>query len=203
MRHFTFLFLGTTALAIVMLWTAQAQSKDDTVNNYRHWTQVNPQPLQLSSWIDIMCADSPKLQMLRANDPHSRKFFVVYVNAVGEKAMLTQAKPKFPVGTVIVKEKLPTARTQRTEWKSKSPYPKPELLTVMRKREKGYFPRGGDWEYSVMDGTGQKTLKSGKLETCAACHAPYRKTDFVTRNYLPTKLIRKLYPHGSPAIHLP
>lgn len=203
-RRFVLIF-GTTALALATLWTAQAQSEKG-VTDYRGWTQVNPNPLQMSSWVSMMCADSPKLQKLRFNDPHSGKFFVVYVNAVGKTAMLTQVKPKFPVGTVIVKEKLPTskeAKTHLAKWKGKPPYPKPELLTTMRKREKGYFPEGGDWEYSVMDGTGQKTLKTGKLETCVACRAPYRDTDFVTRNYLPEKLNHKLYPKGSPALRLP
>ena len=196
MKRLLVLIFGTTALAIMTLWTARAQVKDDTVN-YRQWTQVNEKPLQMSSWVDMMCTDSPKLRMLRFNDPHAGKFFVVYVNSIGKSAMLTQATPKFPVGTVIVKEKLP-AKAETAEWKGKRPYPKPELLTVMRKREKGYFPKGGDWEYSVMDGTGQTTLKSGKLKACASCHEQYAATDFVTRNYLPKKLVRKLYPQGFP-----
>lgn len=45
-----------------------------------------------------------------------------------------------------------------------------ELFYVMERREPGYFPQGGDWEYSVVSSQG--ALKaSGKLPLCARCHA--------------------------------
>lgn len=41
---------------------------------------------------------------------------------------------------------------------------------VMRKREPGYFPEGGDWEYAVVSPEG-KLLAEGRLALCARCHA--------------------------------
>jgi hypothetical protein len=46
----------------------------------------------------------------------------------------------------------------------------PSLQYGMRKREPGYFPDGGDWEYVVIDAQG-KVDASGKLPLCARCHA--------------------------------
>ena len=200
MKHTGILLTAAIVLTGITLWNSHAQTKS-TVSDYRQWTQVNPKPLMMPSWVSAMCAQTPKLMAMSENDPHEGKFFVVYVNSIGKNAMLKQPKPEFPIGTVIVKEKLPTSQHSRTdtaEWKGKVPYPKPELLTVMQKREKGYYPRGGDWEYSVMDGTGQKTLKSGKLEACALCHSRYTGTDWVTRSYLPEKVVRTLYPKTMP-----
>jgi hypothetical protein len=84
----------------------------------------------------------------------------VFVNQVGERAMLHQKKPAFPQGSLIVKEKLPDPHSGA-----------PELLTVMRKRERGYNPAGGDWEYLVLDGAGRQVQAQGKLQNCQSCHA--------------------------------
>ena len=48
---------------------------------------------------------------------------------------------------------------------------------VMQKRESGYFPSGGDWDYGVIavDGTIEQR---GRLEFCARCHAE-APADFV------------------------
>ncbi len=41
---------------------------------------------------------------------------------------------------------------------------------VMRRREQGFFPEGGDWDYAVVDRDG--TIQAeGRLTLCARCHA--------------------------------
>jgi hypothetical protein len=62
----------------------------------------------------------------------------------------------------------------------------------MLKHEAGYDPEGGDWEYLVLDGQGKEVRARGKLESCRACHQTYPDTDFVSRNYLPYELYKKL-----------
>ncbi|HTE19258.1 MAG TPA: cytochrome P460 family protein [Armatimonadota bacterium] len=142
---------------------------------YRSWTRVNPRPVRFQSVAaQTACAPAaPARRPGRDPDPHAERFLSVYVNARGRDAMLTQSNPQFPVGSVIVKEKLPDARSRR-----------PELLTVMVKRRPGYNAANGDWEYLVTDGAARVTAR-GKLENCASCHASERSTDFVFRNYLP------------------
>ena len=106
-------------------------------------------------------------------NPHNSKYIVVFVNETGKKAMMTQAKPSFPVGSLIVKEK--RAKPEATQ---------PELCTVMLKREAGYNTKGGDWEYFVADGTGTHVQARGIIEKCASCHTRRKATDFVYREYL-------------------
>ncbi len=50
-------------------------------------------------------------------------------------------------------------------------------MFVMEKRQEGYFPGGGDWEYAVIGRDGRIEAR-GKLESCARCHAE-AEVDFV------------------------
>ncbi len=141
---------------------------------YKRWTRVNKQPHRVLSRIITLCASPTQAQTDREKDnPHNDKFVVVYVNEAGRKAMLEQPDPRFPVGTVIVKEKHATEKSTS-----------PELLTVMIKRDKGFNPEGGDWEYLVSDGTANEVKDRGKLATCMACHEERKAKDYVFRPYV-------------------
>lgn len=154
----------------------------ELVAGYKGWTRVNPEPAVFHSRIAIQCyMPTPEQSRLEKQNPHRDKFVTVYVNDAGRRAMLEELHPRFPEGTLIVKEKL-SARDSS----------EPELLTAMYKREAGYDPKGGDWEYLVLDGRGRDVRAHGKLESCRACHQTYPDTDFVSRNYLPYQLYGKL-----------
>ncbi len=141
---------------------------------YKQWTRVNQEPAIIPSRLAIQCSLPTREQLSQEQrNPHRDKFVVVYVNEVGKSAMLREKFPRFPQGTVIVKEKL-TTRDSST----------PELLTAMIKREKGFNPGSGDWEYLVSNGAGTAVQARGRLETCLGCHLSERRTDFVYRNYL-------------------
>ena len=149
------------------------------IEDYRKWRKVNSVPQLMPARISASCiarlsADGAVVD--GSGNPHRDKYFTVYVNAVGSKAMLDQKNPQFPEGSVIVKEKL-SARDSRT----------PELLTVMIKQKKGFNPAGGDWEYMVLDGTGTKIEGRGNLQHCQDCHIGNQKTDYIFRTYLPEK----------------
>jgi hypothetical protein len=149
---------------------------------YKGWTRVNPEPAVFHSHIASQCAmPSPEQRRLEGENPHRDKYVTVYVNDAGRRAMLEEMRPRFPAGTLIVKEKLPARDAEE-----------PELLTAMLKHESGYDPEGGDWEYFVLDGRGREVRARGRLESCRACHQAYPHTDFVSRNYLPYHLRQKL-----------
>ena len=95
-------------------------------------------------------------------------------------SMMEERSPKFPVGSVIVKEKLPAKDSSTVE-----------LMTAMVKHESGYNPKNGDWEFLVLDGSG-KIETRGKLESCQACHLMEKATDYVSRSYLPANVREKL-----------
>lgn len=163
--------------------TKPAQVKE--IDGYRAWTKVNPQPVHIAPKLSIACAILTAPPTDDSRNPHTEKLITVYVNEVGRQAMLTELKPKFPVGSVIVKEKLPEqSETDRVS--------EPELLTVMIKREHGFNPKVGDWEFMATNGAGTKVDARGRLESCQACHVVMKDRDFVSRIYLPEEWRSKL-----------
>jgi hypothetical protein len=163
-------------------------SQVSEISNYRTWTKVNPQPVPISSvLVAALCRPATADNSMHdaQSSPHAGKVITVYVNEIGRAAMMTELKPKFPVGSVIVKEKLPMQdETDRIS--------DPELLTVMIKRERGFNPRVGDWEFMATNGAGTKVDARGRLESCQACHVAMKDKDFVSRMYLPQELRSKL-----------
>ena len=91
----------------------------------------------------------------------------VFVNELASQSIKAKSIA-FPEGSVIVREK-----------PSKSGDTKPELLAVMIKREKGFNPDGGDWQFLLINGAGTKVKLSQKTGDCLDCHRTQSKTDFV------------------------
>lgn len=147
---------------------------------YRQWTLVNPTPQLMEPLAAISCAIIPGRD---GSSPHLNKYISVFVNPVGREAMMTKQSPKFPIGSMIVKEKLGSVDSTT-----------PEVLTAMIKREPGYNPENGDWEYLVLDGAASKIVEQGKLTRCSGCHRSYEHSDFVTRTYLPQTVLSNLTP---------
>ncbi|HYG80569.1 MAG TPA: cytochrome P460 family protein [Pyrinomonadaceae bacterium] len=156
----------------------------DEVAGYKNWAKVNAEPVLMAPKVAILCVRMMSPSGVDVNgprNPHTDKFITVYVNDTGRRAMLNQKRPKFPVGSVIVKEKLPAKDSQS-----------PELLTVMVKQRKGFNPKNGDWEYMVVDGTGTKIEERGRLENCQGCHLATPETDYVFRSYLSAEVEKSL-----------
>ncbi len=150
----------------------------DSFSDYKKWTLVNPEPVLM----ELAAATDCLLVPGRTEDsPHLHKYISVYVNPTGRAAMMTQKSPRFPPGSMILKEKLGSKYSQT-----------PELLTAMFKHEPGYNQDSGDWEYLVLNGTASKIEGHGKLANCQGCHVAYKHSDFVTRTYLPREVVQRL-----------
>lgn len=154
------------------------------ISEYRQWVRVNLTSLPLNPLNAGLCrAPMPADIISSQANPHREvgKFFAVYVNEIGRRAMMSQLHPSFPQNSIIVKEKLPTEKSTA-----------PELLTVMIKREKGFNPNFGDWEFLVLDGKATKIQARGDLTHCQFCHRDLSQTDYVFRTYLPAGAKEKL-----------
>jgi hypothetical protein len=153
---------------------------DKLIAGYKQWTRVNPKPALVLAQVSQLCGRPTSTPA--SSSPHGPdKYITVYVNEIGRHAMMEERTPHFPQGSVIVKEKLKTPESTT-----------PELLTVMIKRERGYNPESGDWEYMVVDGNGQSVQARGKLENCQSCHLMEKNTDYVSRAYLPVEVQKAL-----------
>jgi hypothetical protein len=151
--------------------------KAPEIAGYKRWQVVNPQSYRMAGNVAALCAAprmEPSQPMAKSSHPSTKdKFIRVFVNEKGHHAMFQAEKPRFSVGSVIVKEKLPAPDSAR-----------PELLTVMIKQRAGYDPKKGDWEYLVTDGAGKKVYERGKINNCQRCHVTQRESDYVFRPYV-------------------
>lgn len=147
---------------------------DKDLWNYKAWTKVNLTPMKINDIIAQMCAPNIPIYKSKEKNPHSDKFITVYVNDLGKSAMFSKT-PSFAIGSTIIKEKLPSLKA------------KAELLTVMIKREKGFNPESGDWEYLVLDPVKTSILERGKLQRCQECHLEKKDSDFIFRTYYVSK----------------
>ena len=105
-------------------------------------------------------------------DSHGFSYGVVYANEPA-RAEIEKPNPQFPVGSIIVREKLETA-TSTT----------PQIVIAMVKREKGFSAETGDWEFFAFDGADFKLQKRETKSDCSACHIKAEKTDWVFADYL-------------------
>jgi hypothetical protein len=141
--------------------------------------RITQNPYQMETWVMLRCiGPSPeevrvaqKEKVLGISDPHIKKYVHVYVSQNGEAAMRTNSGV-FPQGAIVLKEKFSDAEGKQTE-----------LFTGMIKREVGYNPECGDWEFFTLPGDASKISERGKLQDCMDCHVEYKKSDYVTKSY--------------------
>lgn len=93
----------------------------------------------------------------------------VYANRAARAAWKANPDaPKFPAGSVIVRETL-----QQPEGGE------PMLLVAMVKRARGFNPKGGDWEFLDIEPKLTRINGRQKKGSCLDCHVSQRERDFV------------------------
>ena len=187
MRRLSFLFIAVTGLVLVIVLVGRATQDSYEIYSFEAtqlknktlWTQVNPEPYPISTNLDALCRapTAQEYQRERKTNPHAASYITVYVNNIGREAMLAKEVQRFPQGSIIVKEKIGSGMEGS----------KPLLYTIMRKREPGYNPKVGDWEFSVVGADGSQLLAMGKLENCEGCHKGKGESDYIFRPYFKSK----------------
>lgn len=174
--------IGTVMLigALSILESRSASADDfrfqaEELKDKSLWTQVNSEPYYISAAVDALCRapTAANYELERKKNPHAATYITVYVNNAGRAAMFSK-DVSFPAGSIIVKKKVGNSSEGQTAL----------LYTLMRKRERGYNPVVGDWEFLVVSGDGKQLEASGKIESCQACHVRRSDSDFVFRTYV-------------------
>lgn len=178
--------LVVTVIAMLGLGAAVAPKVPESVivegnafTFYRGFERLTKEPYHVQPSLAAMCIRPVTAEMVEAlkreQGPHFEAKIFIYANTpLAARAQVTESSA---VGTVIVKEKLGAGN---------------EVLAIggMRKREPGYDPAHGDWEYFY--GGKRGGFEIGKLDNCAACHDRAATTDRVY-------LARLLVPSANPA----
>lgn len=155
---------------VVAQESASNESLVKLASNLTNLTRVTIKPVAMQPSVAGACA--PAILPGHSTLVTNREAVIhVYVTPAAEPAM-KQSAVSFPLGTVILKQKLatPTAKV-------------PELYTGMLKREKGYNPDCGDWEFFTLSGDAKSVTSRGRIESCMDCHKRYPSSDFVTKRY--------------------
>ena len=128
--------------------------------------RLTPKPKNISKSLAGLCAIDALLAY--KDSPHGMASIHIYAGAVAAEPYFNPWG-KFPEGSLLLKEKF-IAAVDKTEG-----------FTGMLKREAGYFPEGGDWEYFTVVGSAAKIIERGKMASCAECHGSYANGDFITK----------------------
>jgi hypothetical protein len=138
---------------------------------WTNWPAVTPPNYKVSERLAMLCNEPPTTEVGTAG-PHQEVPIRVHVNSAALPAMQQQRFPRvFPVGSVIVKAKYVTN------------FFEPPDLGIMIKREAGFDPAGGDWEYAYLSGTSHPQVTRGVLANCKECHSRQAAGDFVFGSY--------------------
>lgn len=110
---------------------------------------------------------SPPEKEPKPDHTRLRSAGIVYANELAFDAVLRELKV-YPEGSILVREK-PSAKDPA----------KADLLAVMIKREAGFNPSGGDWQFLTTNGSMTKIKVNQKVGMCLNCHESQKGTDFV------------------------
>ena len=168
LRPLLTLFLGFSAPLL-----AQDQWNDQwlvqRVQRLETFTLITRQRVPLAAKYSALCGEirNPADHTTLIGKPDAA--ILVYVSAEGLGPFKEERYP-LPEGTLILKEKFASHDAKS-----------PELYTGMLKREKGYNPKAGDWEFFTLSGSRGAITSRGRIDSCMDCHQHRAKSDFLMR----------------------
>lgn len=176
MKTWTLATMLVMGLGVCLVSSESDQPHDgvtvlNAVRNLKELIRVTDKPFKMDAVASTLCA-APSSARRDPNDVHQDYYCHVYISKAGLPVMKS-GEGTYPEGTVVVKQKFADQRAKTVE-----------LYTAMRKRQPGYDPEHGDWEYSVVNAKATKVLSRGRTDSCIECHQPYAPTDYITRLYL-------------------
>jgi hypothetical protein len=141
--------------------------------HYAEFQLVTRAPVQVDPRIAAACTTSVKLAPL--GGPHAESAISIYVNDLARSALSESSS--FVPGAILIKLKHRDADHPRGK----------EAVGGMIKRNLGYNPAGGDWEYFYQE---DGRLESGPLPSCVQCHAAATKHDHVFASWIGASTLR-------------
>ncbi len=141
------------------------------------WPSVTERPVPVGPRNWALCRSPTRAELqdregeAKPHGPHAGYSVVVRVSP-GAAAAFRAGGP-LPAGAAVVKEKY------ADELASGPLYG----YAVMVKREVGFYPEGGDWEYAFVALEPERAESRGRMAGCAACHAAAQGRDFLFRSY--------------------
>ena len=147
---------------------SQTPSASDSALKYRDLIRATKTPKSLSAQFATLCGFSAAMDAeVKRSGPHA----IQYVNYYRSESAVQPATGAWPVGSVLVKEKL--------GFDFKGGAAQPTAIAGMIKRAAGTAPKTGDWEFFWSE-NGKLSQKS--MAHCAGCHSGAAR-DFVFTDF--------------------
>lgn len=134
--------------------------------SYRAMTD-GPVPIDPDLWFRCKRATGVPPESQETYGPHAEFLGVYYMNPSAAGAFEEQTH-RYPPGSVVVKEKQASYLDKEMTGPG---------LAGMIKRDAGFDPEHGDWEYFFVDH--DTPLSQGKLPSCIDCHSRVADRDYV------------------------
>lgn len=162
--------------------TAQdAPDVEELSRSYDSLTLITKEPVLVDPQLASLCVGISQQAVddaRKRNGPHAHTSMKIYMNEIAAEAFRDRSAA-YPVGTVIVKEKLGLGydlvdadrERERNAAKTASG------VGAMIKRPAGYNPEHGDWEYFYFEDPTK--IEHGKIASCVECHRAAAATDYV------------------------
>ena len=151
------LFFMVTLLSVYAEGQQEDATPADAYSDYMNWTKVNQETIT-----------GDDTGVLGPAHKGAKGFREIYVNDIGKATAYGEAAYPYPMGTVILKESYKGNGGVKGELGD---------ITIMIKREDGYDPDNGNWEY-VMANDELKVANQGKIGMCIGCHSAGSSKDF-------------------------
>jgi hypothetical protein len=138
--------------------------------NYRTLRSMTKEPVEVDADLAMMCRGIEQRDVeaqRKIAGPHAMTAVSIFMNASAAETF-GSAVPNYPLGSVIVKEKV--ARYANVTKGH-------DGVGGMIKRAAGFDPENGDWEYFYFEDANR--IESGSLRSCVDCHSGASKTDHV------------------------
>lgn len=183
-RRFHWITRSTAILtcgSTVLLQSAEPrESTQITVSQiaagYAKYEKITPEPVYVNPVLAMLCRGASKQEVEKArgkHGPHANTAVVIQMNALAANAFNADLT-HYPLGSVIVKQKSILGYVGED---GKAVRPADNGVGGMIKRQAGYDPAHGDWEYFYFEDPAK--IESGRIASCVQCHATAKATDYV------------------------
>lgn len=161
-------------------------SVDELLDHYHSFQKITLKPAVIDPRLFALCIENPSTEMMEhraAIGAPSSAAVDIYMNDSAADSF--NKKEHYKTGAMIIKEKMLLPYKPEP---GSPPLPLVDLNPVrgiggMLKREPGYDPENGDWEYFYKNVNNPGTR--GRLENCVQCHATAKDTDRVFGYWAP------------------
>ena len=139
----------------------------DDLAGYRSWTSPSKEPVAVPAYLWNMCViptAAHRAEAMKEHGPHAARLIRVYANAAAA-AELPRPQHRFPVGSVIAKDKLGAMSDDL-----------PLGVAFMVKHDGPRFRDTGGWEFLFYPQSGDAKATH---QACAACHRGAKRGDYV------------------------